>query len=422
MSPNISEEHPFVRHLVRYGVPALILIFYVTASLHFDYTPDSTFATLNALHYSHIDSLWTALLALATVFNIDVLLAAKVFSLLFACFGILISYLIANEVLNDHLLAFCVAVSVSMQAWLIQLAPTGSGLSLALLLSLATIFFLLRNEYIIAGIFAGLASLVAWQAAGLLFVMMLDAYINTVDKNRSVKMIASIALVFAGVVLPWILYSLYVGRLLVPTMEVLSIVPTFSLQVSFEILLLVGAMFVGVVLVLMRDKSALNTQVAILLWIAIASFSQHQMFVLALPLIIVYIFFSVQRLSQAFGKRNLSYIVAVLLAMLILAYNQMLALPAAKNSMNSAVAQMDEMKAIAMWLTTNVNDDESVAVPEQHQGLIQYWGERSVGDNNSRFVVSRVNEVAGYELVFDPAKENVVLLGSPAHYKVWRRK
>ncbi len=422
MSPNISEEHPFVRHLVRYGVPALILIFYVTASLHFDYTPDSTFATLNALHYSHIDSLWTALLALATVFNIDVLLAAKVFSLLFACFGILISYLIANEVLNDHLLAFCVAVSVSMQAWLIQLAPTGSGLSLALLLSLATIFFLLRNEYIIAGIFAGLASLVAWQAAGLLFVMMLDAYINTVDKNRSVKMIASIALVFAGVVLPWILYSLYVGRLLVPTMEVLSIVPTFSLQVSFEILLLVGAMFVGVVLVLMRDKSALNTQVAILLWIAIASFSQHQMFVLALPLIIVYIFFSVQRLSQAFGKRNLSYIVAILLAMLILAYNQMLALPAAKNSMNSAVAQMDEMKAIAMWLTTNVNDDESVAVPEQHQGLIQYWGERSVGDNNSRFVVSRVNEVAGYELVFDPAKENVVLLGSPAHYKVWRRK
>ncbi|MEK7250890.1 MAG: hypothetical protein AAB209_10770, partial [Bacteroidota bacterium] len=248
------------------------------------------------------------------------------------------------------------------------------------------------------------------------------AYINAVDKNRSVKMIASIALVFAGVVLPWILYSLYVGRLLVPTMEVLSIVPTFSLQVSFEILLLVGAMFVGIVLVLMRDKSALNTQVAVLLWIAIASFSHHQMFALALPLIIIYIFFSVQRLSQAFGKRNLSYIVAVLLATLILAYNQMLALPAAENSMNSAVAQMDEMKAIAMWLTTNVNDDESVAVPEQHQGLIQYWGERSVGDNNSRFVVSRVNEVAGYELVFDPAKENVVLLGSPAHYKVWRRK
>jgi hypothetical protein len=351
-----------------------------------------------------------------------VLLAAKVFSLLFACFGILISYLIANEVLNDHLLAFCVTISVSMQAWLIQLAPTGSGLSLALFLSLVTIFFLLRNEYIIAGIFAGLASLVAWQAAGLLFVMMLDAYINAVDKNRSVKMIASIALVFAGVVLPWILYSLYVGRLLVPTMEVLSIVPTFSLQVSFEILLLVGAMFVGIVLVLMRDKSALNTQIAILLWIAIASFSHHQMFALALPLIIIYIFFSVQRLSQAFGKRNLSYIVAVLLATLILAYNQMLALPAAENSMNSAVAQMDEMKAIAMWLTTNVNDDESVAVPEQHQGLIQYWGERSVGDNNSRFVVSRVNEVAGYELVFDPAKENVVLLGSPAHYKVWRRK
>ncbi|MEK7671729.1 MAG: hypothetical protein AAB344_05875, partial [Bacteroidota bacterium] len=352
MSPNISEEHPFVRHLVRYGVPALILIFYVTASLHFDYTPDSTFATLNALHSSHIDSLWTALLALATVFNIDVLLAAKVFSLLFACFGILISYLIANEVLNDHLLAFCVTISVSMQAWLIQLAPTGSGLSLALFLSLVTIFFLLRNEYIIAGIFAGLASLVAWQAAGLLFVMMLDAYINAVDKNRSVKMIASIALVFAGVVLPWILYSLYVGRLLVPTMEVLSIVPTFSLQVSFEILLLVGAMFVGIVLVLMRDKSALNTQIAILLWIAIASFSHHQMFALALPLIIIYIFFSVQRLSQAFGKRNLSYIVAVLLATLILAYNQMLALPAAENSMNSAVAQMDEMKAIAMWLTT----------------------------------------------------------------------
>lgn len=421
MPPNFPDEHPFVRQLARFGVPALILIFYLAASLHFDYTPDSTFATLNALHASHFESLWTALITLATVFRIDVLLAAKVFSLLFACFAILFSYLIANEVLNDHLLAFCVALSVSMQAWLIQLAPAGSGLCFLLFLSLATIFFLLRNEYIVAAVFAGFSALVAWHAIGLLVVVMIDAYVNSVERTRALKVMASVALVFAGVILPGILYGLYVGKPFIPSPEVLSIVPAFSLQVSFEILLLVGAMFVGVALLLTRDRMALNSQVAVLMWIAVASFSHRQMFALTLPLIIVYVFFTVQRLMQSFGKRNAGYVVAVFLTMLILAYNQFLAIPAARNVMNISVAQSDELKAIASWLRSNVKEDESVAAPQAYEGLTQFYSERSIGDQHSPFVVTDAKEVTGYEQAFDPVNGNVVL-GSSTHYKVWRRK
>lgn len=422
MSPNNSGEHPFVRHLARYGVPALILVFYVTASQHFDYTPDSTYATLNALRATNIDSLWTALLALATIVKVDVLLAAKVFSLVFSCFAILFSYLIAHEVLHDHLFAMCVALSISMQAWLIQLAPTGSGLCCTLFLSLATIFFLLRNEYIIAAAFAGVTALVAWQTVGLLFVVLVDAYINSMNKNRAMKIIVSIVLVFVGVVLPGVLYGVYVGRSVVPTLEILSIVPTFSLQVSFEILLLVGAMFVGVALLLTRDRLALNSHIAVLLWIALASFSHRQMFALTVPLMIVYIFFVVQKLLHTFGKQNVAHVVAVLIATLILAYNQFLAIPAAKTTMTIAIAQADELKGAAGWLRTNIKDDELIAAPPSYEGLVQFYSERNIGETDSRFVVSNIINVAGYEIAFDPANVDGTIPGNSAHYKVWRRK
>ena len=43
------DEHRLIRSLVRYGIPVLMLIFYVNASLRFDYTPDSTFLSLLSL-------------------------------------------------------------------------------------------------------------------------------------------------------------------------------------------------------------------------------------------------------------------------------------------------------------------------------------------------------------------------------------
>lgn len=342
----MPEEHPFVGPLVRYGIPSLILVFYISASLHFNFTPDSTFAALHALNHTGVDSLWSLLLRSATLFNLDALLAAKVFSLLFACFTILVSYLIANEVLRDHLLAFCVALMVSMQAWLLQLAPSGSGLCCALFLVLATIFFLLRNEYIIGAFCAGLASLVAWQAAGLLVVLAVDALINSVSKNRSVKIIASIVLVFFGVVLPWMLYSLYVGKLLLPNEVAITEVPTVLPHVAFETVLLVGLMFVGVVLLATRDREALRSQTAVVLWIVAASYSHQRMFVLSLPLIIVYAVLATRKVVEIFGKPHFGHLLVGILTAAILAYNQFVVHPVTKQLMEDTIADAEKLRTV----------------------------------------------------------------------------
>jgi hypothetical protein len=399
-----------------------MLLFYVTSALHFDYTPDSTFVTLNTLRHSNVDSLWTALLALAAVFRVDVVLAAKVFSLVFSSMAILVSYLVAVEVLNDHLLSVCAVLSVSIQAWLIQLAPTGSGVCLALVLSLTTIFFVLRNEYIVAATFAGLSALVAWQTIGLLFVLVIDAYVNSTNKRRAMKINASIAMVYAGVILPWILYSLYIGVPIVPTIEGLGIAPAFSMQVSFEILLLMGMMFVGVVFLLLRDRLALNSYFGMLLWIAIASFSHRQMFALAVPFLIIYIFYVVQRLLNSFGKKNFGYAAAVLMAALILAYNQFVSLPATQRSMDIAITQTNELRAVADWLRRNTKEDVTVTASQSCEGIVGFYSQRSIGNRNTAFLVSNENDVNGYDLVYEPEHSFMAAQSASTHYRVWRKK
>jgi hypothetical protein len=419
--PNeLPEEHHIVRALVRYGIPALILIFYVTASLRFDYTPDSTFLSLLSLRQSSPASLWSALLSAAGLFRVDALIAAKVFSLFFSCFVILYSYLIANEVLRDHLLALCVALAVAVQSWLLQLAPSGSGVNFALFLSLATIFFLLRNEYIIATIFAGLASLVAWQAVGLLFVLAVDAFINSVNKNHSTKIMATIALVYFGVILPWILYSLYVGKALLPNEIVVSDVPTLLPQIAFEGVMLVGLMFVGIVLLSMHDREMLRSQTASVLWMIFASFSHQRMFVLTLPLVIVYAFLAARQIAENVRLAKHAHLIAGFLAAGILAYSQFVVHPAAHRLMDDAIAEAHVLQENAVWLKLNAKENESVTPPIGHEGLIQFYSERKIENEQARFVVTREKEIANAELVFDPVKENPELLAH--HYTLWRRK
>lgn len=420
--PRPPDEHPVVLLLTRFAVPALILLFYVTAALRFEYTPESTFATLVALDASPVSSVWSALLALASMLNIDPWLAAKVFSMVSCCFALLFSYLIAHEVVGDRLLALCVVLVLSMQAWLIQLAPSGSGVGFALLLTLASVFFLLRNDYLVASIIAGLATLVSWQNIVLLPVLLLDAYINSVQKSRSAKVALSILLVFASVLLPWVLYALYTGAAVLPDEVGRSDVPTFLPHLSFEMVILVGVMFVGVAMLASRERQLLRLHTAPLLWIAIASFTHHVMFALTLPLIVVYAFFAVQHVMMSFGKARLAQVGGVLLTALLLAYNQFVLLPATTSLIDEASTTSAGLKSAALWLRTNAQEDESISVPAEHNRLVEFYAARPIATSGARFLISADRQVSGFEVVFDPVEENPALLAASARYKVWRRK
>lgn len=416
------DDHPFILLLTRFSVPALILIFYVTAALRFAYTPESTFAALVALQGSPVSSLWSALLTLASLLTIDPWLAAKVFSMVSCCFALLFSYLIAREVLGERLLALCVVLALSMQAWLVQLAPSGSGVSVALLLTLAALFFLLRNDYLVASVVGGVAALVSWQNILLLPIVVFDAYINSVQRSRSAKVALSIMLVFASVLLPWILYALYSGMVLVPDEVGRSDVPTFLPHLSFEMVFLVGVLFVGVAMLASRERQVLRVHTAPLLWIAVASFMHRVMFALTLPMIVVYAFFSVQHVIMSLGKERLVQVGGIVLTALLLAYNQLVVLPATTALMEEVSTTSAGLKSAALWLRTNAREDEAISVPAEHNSLIEFYVARPVTDTDARFLITADRQVAGFEVVFDPVEENPALLAATARYKVWRRK
>ncbi len=416
------DDHPFILLLTRFSVPALLLIFYVTAALRFEYTPESTFAALVALEGSPVSSLWSALLALASLLAIDPWLAAKVFSMVFCCFALLFSYLIAHEVLDDRLLALCVVLALSMQAWLIQLAPSGSGVGFALLLTLAAIFFLLRNDYLVATVVGGVATLVSWQNIVLLPILLFDAYINSVQRSRAAKLAISIVLVFASVLLPWLLYALYSGAIVLPNEVGRSDVPAFLPHLSFALVLLVGIMFVGVTMLASRERHVLRLHTAPLLWIAVASFMHRVMFALTLPMIVVYAFFSVQHVMLSFGKARLVQVGGIVLTALLLAYNQFVVLPATTALMDDASTTSAGLKSAALWLRMNAQENETISVPAEHNCLIEFYAARPITDTGARFLITTDRQVTGFELVFDPVDEDPALLAAPAQYKVWRRK
>ncbi|MEO8168000.1 MAG: hypothetical protein ABI623_07125, partial [bacterium] len=289
-----EDQPPFLRNLARYGVPLVILIFYATASLYFNYSPDELFKTAVNVRDSSPASLWEVFLILGKFFGVDLLLTAKIFSMLFACFALLLSYLIAQEILHDYLLSFCVTLTLSMQPWLLQLAPSGNGFAFALFLLLAAIFFLLRNEYIIAAILGSLATLVLWQAVGIVIVIMVDVFLNSLDKRRATKLMASVGLIFFAISLPWILLSTRTGNIL-PVLYGMS--DLGGQQGFLGLYILAGIGVVGFGYVLTRDREEMRIHVAGLVWIVSAL--AMQVWLLATPLIVVYGFFGLQKISSS---------------------------------------------------------------------------------------------------------------------------
>ncbi len=415
MQIKLEDQSPFLRNLARYGVPLVILIFYATASLYFDYSPDELFKTAVNVRDSSPASLWEVFLTLGKFFGVDLLLTAKIFSMLFACFALLLSYLIAQEILHDYPLSFCVTLTLSMQPWLLQLAPSGNGFAFALFLLLAAIFFLLRNEYIIAAVVGSLATLVLWQAVGVVIVIMVDVFLNSVEKGRATKVMASVGLIFFAISLPWILLSTRTGNIL----PVLYRMNELGGQQGFlGLYILVGIAVVGFGYVLARNREEMRIHVAGLVWI-VSALAMH-VWLLATPLIVVYGFFGLQKISSSIADGGRTYILALTLATALLLHQQIFALPAMRQAFNKAADETEELKSIGVWLRTNVKSDEQIEMPSSHEGLLRYYSERLSGDGS--YIVSADVNLTNVGLAFDPRQNEIVLDGAQKHYSVWIKK
>ena len=76
----------------------------------------------------------------------------------------LATYLLAVEVFDDRILALCVALLVATGPWLMMASVAGDGITLALAVSLAGLFFHLRGDFLVGILMTALAGLILWPA------------------------------------------------------------------------------------------------------------------------------------------------------------------------------------------------------------------------------------------------------------------
>ena len=445
----VKHEHsPAVLQIVRYGLPLVILIFYISASWNFSYTPDSTFLSLRmardlaaggvleplpSQQGGAPNPLWAFFLALASMANIDALLAAKIFSLFFSSVMVLLTYLLASEVLRDRFLAFCAALAVATNGLLLQAAPSGSALPLALTLVLAGLFFMLRNDYLVSALMLGLGTVLFGQAAGSFLLLLLDAWLNSTTSRHKVRVILFSILMYACVVLPWLLFAALRAITPVPLLVRLDDFPGFSLVTGAAVVIpAVVAAAAAVVMIRRKHFDGLTRQshIVVILWafwfVACSSFWGWDFYLFVLPVVIIYALSSVQR-PALMPRSATMYAQALFLTGVVILLHQFAFNHSVKPVMAQTEADSEELVELAYWIKNGVPDQATVSA--QRPELLAWYAGRQVGFWNpgerpsTEYVISEEEDVWGYRVIQRASRlEEDDLVPGAGRFAVWRKK
>lgn len=442
------EHSPVVFQVVRYGLPLVIVIFYVTASWRFSYTPDSTFLSLRMTQqvaaegeFGSMDGhgvaapnpLWPLFLAIGALLQLDIVLTSKIFSLFFSCLSLLLGYLVAAELLRDRLFAFCAALALATSGWLLQAAPSGSALPLALALVLAALFFMLRNEYLLSALMLGLATLLFWQAVAAMVILLWDVWWNSSDPRRRTRMMLSSALLYVCVLLPWLLFSGVLSAPPIPWLVPLGDFPTLSWPTGLAAALPAVVAAAGAIATLRsphHDAIPRKSHVIVVIWAAwfvlCAALWGWDYWLMALPVIIVYAFAAIQQYSAAVRPGS-SYMQAFLLTGILILLHQGAFTVATRPVMARTEKDSGELAELAYWVKNGVPDEATVSAENPY--LLAYYSGRPVspwdpaGRASTDYVVSAEEEVWGYDAVHRASSfERDELLAGAGRFAVWRRR
>lgn len=435
-----SEHDVLLLRLARYGVPAVILVFYLTATQQFEYTPESVFVALSqVVDLPVADSggftspLWTGLLMGARSAGIDPLLAAKVLSLLFAGMAIQTTFLIAMEIHRGLFPALSAVLMFAVQSWLVQVAVSGHPFVFGLVLVLGALFFLQRNEYPLSAILIGLSMLVFWQAVFLVPILAGDAVVNSAEKGTGIGRAIRAAATAFGVPALWVAIASATGKAIIPVMpafpELQAPKPWTSLLVG---LMTLGAV-TGMIIILLRGEKgrriflALTPPIATILFMGMASFSANpELWRVGLPLIFTMGLFGVRLLVEQSGRVLLLFPVLVLLVGLTLVQNQMEMYSSTRYQIARTAAENRELAGIAVWIRAHAAPDDQIS--SERPAVLSYYLGRPVrpleeqGTDASDLVVAVRPPAPGtiplYRLPSVPDAPDVPGVG----YAVWRKR
>lgn len=439
-----GEQDHLITTIARYGLPLIVLVFYLTAFQEFEYTPDSTYQVLLSNNSgSHrpgdesstslsVSPLWMVLLNLGAALSLDQVMAAKVLSLVFSCMAIIIVYLFSAEVIGDRLIAFCASLVVAMQAWLLQAGPSGNALPLIIALSFATLFLLLRNEYIPATIPAALCTMLMWQAAALIVVLLLDQAVNSRVKRRALVPAIQTLMMYIALLSPWLFYALLNGTQPNPLFSPLNDFGSSSIGQNVTAVLMVVLVVTTAVLLRRQGDEGQRmlfshiAPAAWIVWLVLASaFGNVELVLVAWPAAIVYAFLGVRLITEYMRRYRAGYTAAFVLTVLLLVQTQLEFLTEIRPHMNRSIERSENLISIAFWLKNN--SDGNAMIGADSPALLRYYSGRRVQTladvDAADYLVSSAADEERFELVFDPfPATHSAESGNTVHHSVWKRK
>jgi hypothetical protein len=382
-----SKQHPVIVQIVRFGLPVVVALYYVTAVRGFAYTTDEAYATANWASYllsqtpsapaiGPFSPFWVLLPALGGLFGLNLLFTAKIMSLVFGCFALLALYLVGVEVLEDRILAFCASIICALDPWMLQVGPSGSGSTTLLALSLATLFFLRRGDYALATLFAGMSTLVAVPAVMLLLCILLDLGHEPEGRKRA-KIALAALLLYVAVVVPWIGFAVSKGFPILPHVNAPgdSIATSWLMLIPIVVLVVLAGFGTRVVrhspllrLVAGRQPGSFWIWA---LWTGVAGFFfARDLWLAGIPLFIVLALHGVRILVPALRDELPAYGTAFLFTAAMLVLNQTNFLFISRDLIARSLTEEQEVTMVAAWMRANL--PAATTVESERPGLLEY--------------------------------------------------
>jgi hypothetical protein len=405
----------------RYGIGAVVLVFFLTVSLHFRYTPDDTYVYLQygrsiaqgggfsfndgVPSYGVTAPLWAALIAAGTSVDLDPYIVAKTLDIVFASLAVIAVYAFAFILIRDPVYALVAACIFSFDAWMLRWSGSGMESSLAVLLMMLTLWYGYRKEYFASALVAGLLTLVRPEGALLFLAILLDVILNGRDRRYLGRTIAGTSVLYGIIVGLWILFSLYHFGSVLPNAFRARVAANGqfggNVQVVWSMMQVVGTtqllaallLVVGIVAATKRiGWRGIREDVFPLAWIFLVLVLYAAMglqvgsrsLLPLLPVIVVYGAWGVKRLELAsIVSAQRGFLVLLLVACFSLVQNQYVYRTWILPHMENFEEGMNEcLKPMAYWLRSNAAIEAKVLTTEC--GIVRYVSEREVYDAGGR--------------------------------------
>ena len=400
---------------VRYGIGVVVLVFFVTVNLHFDYTPDDTYIYLQYAKniargegfsfnagepsYGITGPLWVLLIAGGTKLGLDPYIVAKTLDVLFASLAIIAFYALAFAVIRDRVFALLAAWMFSFDAWFLRWSASGMETSLAVLLAIIAVWYAYTKEYVVASFVAVILTLVRPEGALLFVVILLDALLNARDRTVRWRALAGSVLMYGMILSMWLVFAYaYFGSVVPNTLQAKS-TSLASLPVlwftTFSSLKILGATQVVPLLLLILGIAVtvrhygwriIKEEGVFVLWIvalpvlyillSVQVISRY--LVLLIPFVVIYGVWGIKRLElTAVISPQRSLLMLLVVAGISLVQNQYVYRSRVVPHMNNFTMGMSEcLKPIAYWLRSNTPQDATILTPDI--GMLGYVTERTV--------------------------------------------